>query len=290
MISSWTDLLSFLGGNSGQTAATGAGAAGAGVPAKQTTLPVAQNTTPVVAAGTPTKVPSATDEGIFGKALGSIKEHPELTAIILDYLGTSLAGRKEGNIASGLGTLLGKSSLNEKALKAIENKKTTEQENLIKTITDLNGKVVGSARGTTNLQAVREKVAAGVFKPKDIVVTETHPQGMLALKTGKIDAYSTDRSLLEGLRMKDKNPEKWMTVDFAIAYEPYAYIVRENDSDFRDFVNNTILWAIKTGEFFKLYEKWMGPKGPVPIKMSKAYKNYLNMIVYPIKEGWWKKK
>ena len=160
----------------------------------------------------------------------------------------------------------------------------------IKTITDLNGKVVGSARGTTNLQAVREKVAAGVFKPKDIVVTETHPQGMLALKTGKIDAYSTDRSLLEGLRMKDKNPEKWMTVDFAIAYEPYAYIVRENDSDFRDFVNNTILWAIKTGEFFKLYEKWMGPKGPVPIKMSKAYKNYLNMIVYPIKEGWWKKK
>jgi len=160
MISNWTDLLSFLGGNSGQTAATGAG--GAGAPVKQATLPVAQNTAPVVAAGTPTKVPAATDEGIFGKALGSIKEHPELTAIILDYLGTSLAGRKEGNIASGLGTLLGKSSLNEKALKAIENKRTTEQENLIKTITDLIGGKAPNAgsftpAGLTGVNSVRIK-------------------------------------------------------------------------------------------------------------------------------------
>ncbi|MGD8561769.1 MAG: transporter substrate-binding domain-containing protein [Desulfarculaceae bacterium] len=160
----------------------------------------------------------------------------------------------------------------------------------IKTLTDLNGKIVGGARATTNLKAVQDLVKEGKFKPKDIVVTETHPQGMLALKSGKIDAYTTDRSLLEGLRMKDQNPDKWMTVDFAIAYEPYAYIMRENNSDFRDFVNNTILWSIKTGKFFELYEKWMGPKGVVPIKMSPAYKDYLQMIVYPISDGWWKKK
>ncbi len=159
----------------------------------------------------------------------------------------------------------------------------------IKTLQDLNGKKVGAARGTTNLRAVERLAKEGKFKPKAIIVTETHPQGMLALKTGKIDAYSTDRSLLEGLRMKDDHPDKWMTVPFAIAYEPYAYIVRENDSDFRDFVNNTIIWAIKTGKFFELYNKWMGPKGVVPIPMSQAYKNYLEMMVYPISDGWWKK-
>ncbi len=160
----------------------------------------------------------------------------------------------------------------------------------IKTLADLNGKRIGAARGSTNLQAIEKLVKEGKFKPADILVVETHPQGMLALKSGKIDVYSTDRSLLEGLRMKDKNPDKWTTVDFAIAYEPYAYIVRENDSDFRDFVNNTIVWSIKTGKFFELYEKWMGPKGVVPIKMSQAYKDYLQMIVYPISDGWWKKK
>ena len=159
----------------------------------------------------------------------------------------------------------------------------------IKTLQDLNGKRVGAARATTNLKAIQVRVKAGEFKPKDIVVVETHPQGMLALNTGKVDAYSTDRSLLEGIRMKSKNPEKWMTVDFAIAYEPYAYIMREGNSDFRDFVNNTILWSIKTGKFYEFYEKWMGPKGLVPLLMSQAYKDYLQMIVYPIEEGWWKK-
>ena len=159
----------------------------------------------------------------------------------------------------------------------------------VKTLTDLNGKRVGGARGTTNLRAVEALAKAGDFKPKDIIVTETHPQGMLALKGGKIDAYSTDRSLLEGLRMKDQNPDKWMTVPFAIAYEPYAYITREGQSDFRDFVNNTIIWSINNGKFSELYEKWMGPKGLVPIPMSEAYKNYLQMMVYPISDEWWKK-
>jgi ABC-type amino acid transport substrate-binding protein len=159
----------------------------------------------------------------------------------------------------------------------------------IRKLEDLNGKRVGAARGTTNLRAVEKLAKEGKFKPKAIVVTETHPQGMLALKSGKIDAYSTDRSLLEGLRMKDQNPDKWMTVPFAIAYEPYAYILREGNSDFRDFVNNTIIWAIKTGKFFELYDKWMGPNGVVPIPMSPEYRKYLEMMVYPIEDGWWKK-
>ncbi|MGD8713804.1 MAG: transporter substrate-binding domain-containing protein [Desulfobacterales bacterium] len=159
----------------------------------------------------------------------------------------------------------------------------------VQNLEDLNGKRVGAARGTTNLRAVEKLADEGKFKPADIVVTETHPQGMLALKSGKIDAYSTDRSLLEGLRMKDQNPDKWMTVPFAIAYEPYAYIMREGQSDFRDFVNNTIIWSIKTGKFDELYEKWMGPQGVVPIPMSAVYKNYLEMMVYPISDEWWKK-
>jgi len=159
----------------------------------------------------------------------------------------------------------------------------------VQSLEDLNGKLVGAARATTNLRAVEKLAKEGKFKPGNIVVTETHPQGMLALKSGKIDAYSTDRSLLEGLRMKDQNPDKWMTVPFAIAYEPYAYIMREGQSDFRDFVNNTILWSIHTGKFDELYDKWMGPKGVVPIPMSEAYKQYLQMMVYPISDGWWKK-
>jgi ABC-type amino acid transport substrate-binding protein len=160
----------------------------------------------------------------------------------------------------------------------------------IKTKKDLTGMRIGGARGTTNLKAMEDQAAAGEYKPKEIVTTEGHAQGFLSLKTGKIDAYGTDRSLLEGLRMKDEKPDAWRTVDFAIAYEPYGFMMRENDSKFRDFVNNTILWAIKTGKFYEIYDKWMGPKGMVPIPMSQAFKDYLTLIVYPMDEGWLKKK
>lgn len=159
----------------------------------------------------------------------------------------------------------------------------------IKTLQDLNGKRLGGARGTTNLKAIEDQAAKGLFKPKEIVTLEGHAQGFLALKTGKIDAYSTDRSLLEGLRMKDSNPENWRTVDFAIAYEPYGYMMRKCTSDFRHFLNDTVRWSIKTGKFFELYDKWMGPKGPVPIPMSAIYKSYLEMMVYPMQDNWWKK-
>jgi ABC-type amino acid transport substrate-binding protein len=155
----------------------------------------------------------------------------------------------------------------------------------IKTKADLNGKRLGGARGTTNLKAMEDQAAAGEYKPKEIVTTEGHAQGFLSLKTGKLDAYATDRSLLEGLRMKDEKPDDWRTVDFAIAYEPYGFMMRENDSDFRDFVNNTILWSIKNGKYYELYEKWMGPKAMVPIPMSQAFKDYLKLIVYPMDRG-----
>jgi ABC-type amino acid transport substrate-binding protein len=154
---------------------------------------------------------------------------------------------------------------------------------------DLNGKVIGAARGTTNIRVIRNLVEDGEFDPDDIHVTNDHPAGMLALRTGKIDAYSTDRSLLEGIRLKSKNPDNWKTVGLSIAYEPYAFIVRQNDSQFRDFVNNTIVWSIKTGKFFELYDKWMGPDGELPMTMSEDYKTYLEMSVYPIEEGWWEK-
>jgi ABC-type amino acid transport substrate-binding protein len=160
----------------------------------------------------------------------------------------------------------------------------------IKAVNDLNGKRLGAASGSTNLAAIRAKIAEGAFKPKEILELETHSKGFLALAGGKIDAYSTDRSLLEGVRMKAPDPENWKCVDFAVAYEPYGWMMREGNSDIRDFINNTIIHAVKTGKFFELYDKWMGPKGVVPIPMSQAYRTYLEMICWPQEKEWWKKK
>ena len=156
------------------------------------------------------------------------------------------------------------------------------------TLSDLNHKRIGCAAGTTNHQVVREAVAAGRFAPQAIVLTDTHAEGIQLLKKGLIDAYATDRIILNVMRIRDENPQRWQTADFAIGYEPYAYLLREGNSDFRDFLNNTIRWSILSGAYDQIYQKWMGPTGVCPYKMPPTFKEYLNIIVYPMKEDWWK--
>ncbi len=136
-----------------------------------------------------------------------------------------------------------------------------EKDSNIKLIEDLNGKMIGAACESDKVAVINSKVKNGVFRPKgDVLEYKTPASGFLDLKQGNIDALCADRIVLEGLRAKASRPDMWETVDFAIIYEPYAYMIREDNSDFRDFVNNTIVWTINTGRFFEMYNKWMGPK------------------------------
>ena len=104
---------------------------------------------------------------------------------------------------------------------------------------------------------------------------------------GSADAYCADRVLLTTKKLQTKNPEEWLILEDSIGYEPYAFMMPEHNSDFRDFVNDTIRWTILTGEYFDIYEKWMGPLGVGPFKIPLSFKEYLNVISYPIEDDWW---
>lgn len=157
----------------------------------------------------------------------------------------------------------------------------------IKSLNDLNGKIVASAEGTTNLRALQEVVASGRFAPAAIVTVETHARGFLLLQQRRIDAYFTDASLLVGLRSSAQNPRDYVIVRESIHLEPYGWMVPENDSDWRDFVNHFLLWTLETGRFYQIYDKWLGPGTSTEIPRSAAYEHYLQMVRWPgIAEAW----
>lgn len=152
----------------------------------------------------------------------------------------------------------------------------------VKDFEDLANRRVGAARGSTNEAAVRMANEAGTISPPaKLMVFDEHTKGFLALRQGKIDAYCTDGSLLSGMKKKAPNPEKWEVVGRLLTFDPYAFIVPENDSNFRDLVNFTLIELINSGKFFKLYEKWMGPKGEVPIPMTDEYRTLLKLQAWP---------
>ena len=152
----------------------------------------------------------------------------------------------------------------------------------IKDLADLAGKRVGAARGSTNAEFLQSADASGKIKPKaKITLYAKHTDGFLALRQGRIDAYSTDGVLLAGLKAQAPNPNKWKITKKFLTFEPYAYIVPQNDSPWRDFVNATLIKLIKSGQFATTYNKWFGKNGVVPYPMSKSLKVLLKEEAWP---------
>jgi polar amino acid transport system substrate-binding protein/glutamate/aspartate transport system substrate-binding protein len=152
----------------------------------------------------------------------------------------------------------------------------------IKDFEDLAGKRIGAARGTANEKAIRAANESGIISPPvKILIYEEHPKGFLAMRQGKVDAYCTDEILLAGLKMTATDPEKWDLVGRLFTFEPYGFIVRENDSDFRDLVNFTIIDLVKTKKFYEIYDTWFGPNGKIPMPISKEYDLLLNLQCWP---------
>ncbi len=133
----------------------------------------------------------------------------------------------------------------------------------ITSVADLAGKKVGSAKGSTSEQNIKKAQPAC-----EVVSFETYPEAFLALKQGKVVAVTTDAPILLGIRNSDDNPDAWAIVGEDIAAEPYGIGLPENDSDFRDFVNISLMELWKSGEYQKIYDKWFGPSTKFPIPLT----------------------
>jgi len=135
----------------------------------------------------------------------------------------------------------------------------------IKEIEDLNGKVIALSLGTTNEKAIKRVAAAEGIKLRYVMVKD-HPQGWLAVETGRADAYASDDVLLYGLISKSKNPGQFQVTGRFLSYDPYGIMVPRNDSTYRRLGIVTLADLMRSGEAQKIYDKWFNP-GPTKINM-----------------------
>ena len=143
-------------------------------------------------------------------------------------------------------------------------------------IANITGKRIATQQGSTNERALRERNVKA-----DLIVFPDQAAAYTALAQGRVDAYTNDGIQLWGLKYKAQNPNEWKVVGDFYTYEPYGMGMRKNDSDFRAVVNNALMEAIESGEYFKIYEKWFGPKSDTPYPMSDSVKNFMMMQVVP---------
>lgn len=127
-------------------------------------------------------------------------------------------------------------------------------------IDDMEGKRIGLAQGTTNERAILAEMEARGLDI-DILPVRDHAEGMLALETDRVDAYSTDHILLHGLIAKSRTPEAFTVVGDFLSYDPYALMVPRNESDFELVGKRAMAEVFRSGEINEIYERWFGPMG-----------------------------
>ncbi len=136
----------------------------------------------------------------------------------------------------------------------------------IKDPKELAGKKVGSMQGTTsivNAKAYLKKM--GDSSPK-VTGYQNEVEMFEALRSGRVQAISTDSTLLIALAAKE--PGKYELVGEFISDEPYGVGLPQDDSAWRDIVNFTIQDMWKDGTYMTIYNKWFGPDTETPFPMT----------------------
>lgn len=139
----------------------------------------------------------------------------------------------------------------------------------IQSVEDLDGKVIALAQGTTNERAIKAEIEKKSMDVRIIPVRD-HAEGMLALETDRVDAYSTDHILLHGLITKSRTPEEFVVVGDFLSYDPYALMVPRNESEFELIGKKALSELFRSGEINDIYEKWFGPMGVEQSDLLKA--------------------
>ena len=128
---------------------------------------------------------------------------------------------------------------------------------------DLSGKRVCVARGTTSLKRVQQ-----IDPPPAIVTVVTWADCLVALQQREVDAVSTDDAILAGLVVQDPYLH---IVGPNMAEQPYGIGINLTNTALVRFVNGTLQRIRTDGTWDTLYRKWLSVLGPAPAPPEPRY-------------------
>ncbi|MGW1776410.1 glutamate ABC transporter substrate-binding protein [Streptomyces sp. NPDC002104] len=122
---------------------------------------------------------------------------------------------------------------------------------------DLNKKKLCSVTGSTSAQNVKTKLAPEA----DLLEQGGYSECLTGLENKKLDALTTDNSILAGYAAQDKNKGKFKLVGLSLSNENYGIGLKKGDKELQTKVNAAIKKMESDGTWAKAIEKNFGPSG-----------------------------
>ncbi len=135
-----------------------------------------------------------------------------------------------------------------------------------KSIKDLGGKRIAVVQGSNAYIAAPQEIAKHTKKKPIMMSFQNNSECFMALKQGKVDAYTQDTPIIAGVAGSEG-------VEYEAVgpiYSPglYGIGVPPNDSKWRDAVSFILQDLLKDGTYEKIYLKWFGPNGKFPLPIN----------------------
>lgn len=127
----------------------------------------------------------------------------------------------------------------------------------IQNVKDTAGKKVAAVKGATsgnNLKAVEPNAQIEYY--------ENYADAFTALRSGRVDALTTDDSILMGMQQQDP---RFKLVGGQFTQEPYGIAVDKKNKDLLNYVNQFLDEIMQDGTYDELYKKWFKKDPPKDI-------------------------
>lgn len=152
----------------------------------------------------------------------------------------------------------------------------------LSSIADLKGQSVVSTSGTVNIQELNEVNTAQQLG-MNIIAANDHAEAFLMVETGRAAAFVMDDILLASLVAGSRDPSGYAISQEAFSNpQPYAIMLRRDDAEFKELVDDATAALYKSPEMLDIYNKWFNqaipPRGlnlnvPLDPALKRAFEN-----------------
>ncbi|MER5929263.1 glutamate ABC transporter substrate-binding protein [Streptomyces sp. NPDC002054] len=120
---------------------------------------------------------------------------------------------------------------------------------------DLNSKKLCSVAGSTSAQNVKDKLA-----PKaDLLQQGGYSECLTGLENKKLDALTTDNSILAGYAAQEKNQGKFKLAGLSLSNENYGIGLKKGDKELQTKINAALKKMVTDGSWEKFVKSNFGP-------------------------------
>jgi len=119
----------------------------------------------------------------------------------------------------------------------------------VQNVQDLNGRTVCATRGSTSIDNIKSKAPKARIYPVDARI-----DCLVALQEGRVDAITSDNTILLGFEMQD--PQNTQLLDVNLESEPYGLATSKDHPEFGRFVNAVLDELRANGRLEQLYHEW----------------------------------